>query len=546
MSKMIISVVVPILVLFAAFEVNPVFASGHHHQHNDTISPTPLSSGGDCSTIVMDMASCLTFVGNDSIVSEPDADCCTGLKSVIKTNADCVCESFTTAAQMGIGIDLAKAAALPSQCGVSLPPSVGTCGFSAPPSADTAQPPKSSPGGDCSTIVMDMASCLTFVGNDSTVSEPDADCCAGLKSVIKTNVDCVCESFTAAAQMGIGIDLAKAAALPSQCGVSLPPSVGTCGFSAPPSADTAQPPKSSPGGDCSTIVMDMASCLTFVGNDSTVSEPDADCCAGLKTVIKTNADCVCESFTTAAQMGIGIDLTKAAALPSQCGVSLPPFVGTCGFSAPPSATSAQPSKSPSGHHKFHSPKKSPSLDIPAASVPSGESGDIESTPPPVSYSVAATPSPSSSPSGTDCSTLVLQMTACLSFTEDGSKDSEPGADCCNGLKTVLETKAECVCESFSTAAQMGIVIDVERAAALPSTCGLSLPPSVGTCGFSAPPSGAPAPSVEPLALGNDIEGPAPVPVSVPAPPTNSDSSVVPVSILVVIASIVVASGSYLI
>ncbi|KAF6137857.1 hypothetical protein GIB67_040565 [Kingdonia uniflora] len=381
MSKMIISVIVPTLVLFAAFEVNPTFARWYHHQHIDTISPASLSSGGDCSSIVMDMASCLTFVGNDSTASKPDADCCAGLKSVIKTNADCVCESFTAAAQMGIGIDLAKAAALPSQCGVSLPPSVGTCGFSAPPSADTAQPPKSSSGGDCSTVVMDMASCLTFVGNDSTVSEPDADCCDGLKSVIKTNADCVCESFTTAAQMGIGIDLAKAVALPSQCGVSLPPSVGTCGFSAPPSADTAQPPKSS-----------------------------------------------------------------------------------------------------SGHHKSYSPKKSPSLDIPAAAVPCGESGGIESTPPPVSYSVA-------SPSGTDCSTLVLQMTACLSFTEDGSKDSKPGADCCNGLKIVLETIAECVCESFSTAAQMGIVIDLERAAALPSTCGLSLPPSVGTCGFSAPPSG---------------------------------------------------------
>ncbi|GFQ00290.1 non-specific lipid-transfer protein-like protein at5g64080 [Phtheirospermum japonicum] len=50
---------------------------------------------------------------------------------------------------------------------------------------------------------------------------------------------------------------------------------------------------------------------------------EGTCCSGLETVLKTDAQCLCETFRNSAQLGITLNMTKALALPAACHVSAP-------------------------------------------------------------------------------------------------------------------------------------------------------------------------------------------------------------------------------
>ncbi|XP_027106310.1 non-specific lipid transfer protein GPI-anchored 31-like isoform X2 [Coffea arabica] len=90
-----------------------------------------------------------------------------------------------------------------------------------------------------------------------------------------------------------------------------------------------------PAVDCSSLVLNMADCLSFVTSGSTVKKPEGTCCSGLKTVLKTDSECLCEAFKNSAQLGVTLNVTKALTLPSACHVSAP-SVSNCG-SLPPTA-----------------------------------------------------------------------------------------------------------------------------------------------------------------------------------------------------------------
>ncbi|KAA3463582.1 non-specific lipid-transfer protein-like protein [Gossypium australe] len=113
---------------------------------------------------------------------------------------------------------------------------------------------------------------------------------------------------------------------------------------------------------------------------------------------------------------------------------------------------------------------------------------------------ATAPSPSSSSSSSsstvDCSTLILNMADCLSFVSSGSEVSKPEGSCCSGLKTVLKTGPECLCEAFKSSASMGVSLNVTKASTLPAACKVSAPSSTN-CAASVTPAGAP--DVEPSA-----------------------------------------------
>lgn len=78
-----------------------------------------------------------------------------------------------------------------------------------------------------------------------------------------------------------------------------------------------------PAVDCSSLILNMADCLSFVSNDSTTTKPQGSCCTGLKTVLKADADCLCEAFKNSAQLGVVLNVTKALSLPAACKVSAP-------------------------------------------------------------------------------------------------------------------------------------------------------------------------------------------------------------------------------
>ncbi|KAI4375857.1 hypothetical protein MLD38_013677 [Melastoma candidum] len=95
-----------------------------------------------------------------------------------------------------------------------------------------------------------------------------------------------------------------------------------------------------PAVDCSSLVLTMADCLSFVSNGSTVDKPEGTCCSGLKTVLKTDAECLCEAFRSSAQLGVVLNVTKAVTLPAACKVSAA-SAAKCALSIAPAAAPAE-------------------------------------------------------------------------------------------------------------------------------------------------------------------------------------------------------------
>ncbi|KAF9610303.1 hypothetical protein IFM89_021973 [Coptis chinensis] len=93
-----------------------------------------------------------------------------------------------------------------------------------------------------------------------------------------------------------------------------------------------------PTQECATVILTMADCLSFVTSGSTVKKPEGGCCTGLKTVLKTAPDCLCQTFKSSGQLGIALDMQKAMTLPSACGVKAPPSIATCNLSVAPGAS----------------------------------------------------------------------------------------------------------------------------------------------------------------------------------------------------------------
>ncbi|XP_051135635.1 non-specific lipid transfer protein GPI-anchored 31-like [Andrographis paniculata] len=131
------------------------------------------------------------------------------------------------------------------------------------------------------------------------------------------------------------------------------------------SATPSAPPIS---GDCNGLIVNLAECLPYVMIGGTATKPEAKCCSNLKTVIDTNAKCLCEGFRNSAQLGVKINVTKALSLPAACDLKSPP-IGDCGLSNAPGGSPGLP-PSPTSHHG----------DSPAAAPAPGHEGHSESPP----------------------------------------------------------------------------------------------------------------------------------------------------------------------
>ncbi|KAF8404553.1 hypothetical protein HHK36_009440 [Tetracentron sinense] len=106
-------------------------------------APAP---SADCNTLIFNMVDCLSFVSNGSTDSKPQGSCCSGLKTVLKAEPECICEAFKNSAQLGVVLNVTKAITLPASCGVSAP-SLSNCELSTAPGASPGQSPspKSAP-----------------------------------------------------------------------------------------------------------------------------------------------------------------------------------------------------------------------------------------------------------------------------------------------------------------------------------------------------------------------------------------------------------------
>ncbi|KAL4348445.1 hypothetical protein GQ457_17G012530 [Hibiscus cannabinus] len=95
-------------------------------------SPSPSSSSLDCSSLILNMEDCLSFVSGGSKVSKPEGTCCSGLKSVLKVDPECLCEAFKSSASLGVTLNVTKALTLPAVCKLSAPPTTN-CAISLTP-----------------------------------------------------------------------------------------------------------------------------------------------------------------------------------------------------------------------------------------------------------------------------------------------------------------------------------------------------------------------------------------------------------------------------
>ncbi|KAG6406791.1 hypothetical protein SASPL_134402 [Salvia splendens] len=131
----------------------------------------------------------------------------------------------------------------------------------------------------------------------------------------------------------------------------------------------------------------------------------------------------------------------------------------------------------------------------------------------------------------DCTSLVANMVDCLPFVTAGGAAQKPEGTCCSGLKTVVKTNPQCLCDAFRNSAQLGVTLNVSKALTLPAACHVSAP-SLSTCSLSAGVGAAPA--LSPLALSPSSVAGAPAPSfggneGAPAPSHGSSGSSVQIA-----------------
>ncbi|KAJ6735726.1 BIFUNCTIONAL INHIBITOR/LIPID-TRANSFER PROTEIN/SEED STORAGE 2S ALBUMIN SUPERFAMILY PROTEIN-RELATED [Salix viminalis] len=100
-------------------------------------------------------------------------------------------------------------------------------------------------------------------------------------------------------------------------------------YSAGHGSSPRKSPAPSPSVDCADVAFDMLDCITYLSDGSETAKPTDSCCAGFEAVISLDADCLCFALKHSADFGVDVNLTRAAALSSDCGVSAPPL-SKCG------------------------------------------------------------------------------------------------------------------------------------------------------------------------------------------------------------------------
>ncbi|GAB2292898.1 hypothetical protein Dimus_027126 [Dionaea muscipula] len=140
-------------------------------------------------------------------------------------------------------------------------------------------------------------------------------------------------------------------------------------------------------------------------------------------------------------------------------------------------------------------------------------------PAPVHPPALAPHGPAPPPAVEDCSTMEFELLPCVAYIGAGSNDTMPTKDCCKGLAGVLEKNHTCVCVALKDSGDMGITINMTRAAVLAPRCHLRAPP-ISDCHFSSPP-----PPPPPAAAPTPRMGPSPK--SEPAAPTATPATPAP-------------------
>ncbi|KAK4772472.1 hypothetical protein SAY86_014247 [Trapa natans] len=94
------------------------------------------------------------------------------------------------------------------------------------------------------------------------------------------------------------------------------------------------------------------------------------------------------------------------------------------------------------------------------------------------------------PPGSDCLTILFNVSDCLNFVSPESNLTKPDEPCCPELAGLIESSPYCLCKLLGDPESIGIDVDFNRALKLPSVCAIQTPP-VSLCSFLGIPVAAP-------------------------------------------------------
>ncbi|CAN6309745.1 unnamed protein product [Urochloa humidicola] len=86
---------------------------------------------------------------------------------------------------------------------------------------------------------------------------------------------------------------------------------------------------------------------------------------------------------------------------------------------------------------------------------------------------------SSGDGGSDCTSALVSLSPCMDYIS-GNGSSTPSGSCCSQLKTVVQSKPQCLCAAIgggSSSSLGGVTIDRDRALGLPAACNVQTPPA---------------------------------------------------------------------
>ncbi|KAF3322594.1 non-specific lipid-transfer protein-like protein [Carex littledalei] len=100
-----------------------------------------------------------------------------------------------------------------------------------------------------------------------------------------------------------------------------------------------------PSLDCTTALLNLTSCLTYVTSGSNLTRPEKGCCSALAGVLENEVSCLCQLIAGYNNFGIQIDTVRVLELPTICRVNAPPS-SLCSKAGAPTGSSSPPSNGP--------------------------------------------------------------------------------------------------------------------------------------------------------------------------------------------------------
>jgi hypothetical protein len=118
---------------------------------------------------------------------------------------------------------------------------------------------------------------------------------------------------------------------------------------------------------------------------------------------------------------------------------------------------------------------------PSATVEAPSPSATGEAPAPSATGEAPAPAPSSL---AGCTDILLNLSGCLTYVQEGSNLTKPDKDCCPALAGLVESHPICLCLLLepNVTQSYGFSIDSKKALKLPSVCGVQTPPVTACSG----------------------------------------------------------------